>query len=186
MNIVITIIVIFFIGYIFYKFMTTRIGKHSTWYADKQMVVQPVGGYQGRSASILFRDKSSHFYFNSNHDKLKIDHIYWNGFNQSTIQVSPTKQVTKSKNVIGRTLVGGAIAGIGGAALGGLTSKKVTTEQPALTQTTRYPKNVFLVFSIIKTGEQVTTEISIDGITGDGTKKLKRLESFLGKQHESY
>jgi len=187
MKIVVTLVLIFVIGFIsFASFMNKKIGKHSIQYVDESIMVFIVNGYQADKGNRIFKNKLNQFYFDSNKDKLYFNHMYWNGVDRVTMELRPARQVTKSKNVVGRALVGGAVAGIGGAAIGGLTSKKVTTNQDALTQSSDKPKNVFLVFTKINNNEQVTSEINIDGIYDHTAKKISRLEQFLGKKYESY
>ncbi|GEO48532.1 hypothetical protein [Companilactobacillus kimchii] len=187
-KIIVILLIVWFTGvFIHWLIFDTKLGKHSYTNKetnDKHISLTILSGYQFGKGNTLFKDKNNNYYFDSNKTRLKLDHIVWDGFNSQIFEVRPETQTIKSKHVLGRSLVGGALAGVPGALIGGTTSKKTVKTNKSLTTTTREPKPVSLLFTEIESDKQVITIISISKFNSNSTSKLDKLESFTGLKHE--
>lgn len=141
-------------------------------FASNEIRLNVISDYPQEGNLKLIKHANGKYQFKGFDEMLKFEHLYWSGFNSNTIETKTEKTVTKSKNVVGRAITGGVVAGIPGAIIGGTTSKKVSTTKPALTTTVRSPQNAHIIFTT-ESGEERTVGFSM--IFSD--KAIKTLES---------
>lgn len=142
------------------------------FFASNEIRLNIISDYPQEGNLKLIKHSNGQYQFKGFGEMLNFEHLYWGGFNSSTIEAKSEQAMAKSKNVIGRSIAGGIVGGIPGAVIGGATSKKVSTTKPALTTTVQSPQNAHIVFTN-ESGEERTVGFSM--MFSD--KAIKTLES---------
>ena len=173
------LIIIFIIAFsIFHKVYSTPIGKHDK--IEPPILLFLASGYlSDKKTVMMYKKKNGNYQFDNDHCELKLLDFSW--YNMQNHTNNTQISVVKHKNVIGRSLTSGAIAGIGGAIIGGATSKSETNTS---LQQNNYQTvgNAVLTFQEIGTDKQHSMEINLETLTNGDTKQLDKLIRFLGIQ----